>query len=302
MLKQQTCAPPSYPPRAAVGDPDAWDDKGYEPRVHEAPILTKDPRPAWADAQFVDRAEMASRLTYVGGSKTTVGAVCVLDSCTQTYHNPKGKTGLRGRGLLGRWGPNHAADCLVTRLDPQTGDPQVLVVERVDGDNNSSLAWPAGMVEPGDDVPATLRAELTQEALKDSDAVDRLFGEGRRGVVYRGWVDDHRNTDEAWMETTAVHFHADAEVAAALELATRDTHEVRKSFWMNVADINAMYASHYEWLCKLRDEQMPLIVAEQLGVASADELRMEGPKVTLSPAMAVGLVGVGLLALFVSRC
>ena len=29
--------------------------------------------------------------------------------------NPIGRTGLTGRGLLGRWGPNHAADPIVTR-------------------------------------------------------------------------------------------------------------------------------------------------------------------------------------------
>lgn len=29
--------------------------------------------------------------------------------------NPIGRTGITGRGLLGRWGPNHAADSLVTR-------------------------------------------------------------------------------------------------------------------------------------------------------------------------------------------
>lgn len=29
--------------------------------------------------------------------------------------NPEGRTGLKGRGVLGRWGPNHAADPIVTR-------------------------------------------------------------------------------------------------------------------------------------------------------------------------------------------
>ena len=29
--------------------------------------------------------------------------------------NPGGRTGLAGRGVLGRWGPNHAADPIVTR-------------------------------------------------------------------------------------------------------------------------------------------------------------------------------------------
>lgn len=29
--------------------------------------------------------------------------------------NPFGRTGIIGRGLLGRWGPNHAVDPIVTR-------------------------------------------------------------------------------------------------------------------------------------------------------------------------------------------
>lgn len=29
--------------------------------------------------------------------------------------NPLGRTGVKGRGVLGRWGPNHAADPIVTR-------------------------------------------------------------------------------------------------------------------------------------------------------------------------------------------
>jgi len=37
---------------------------------------------------------------------------CVLDA---VIRNPIGRTGIRGRGCLGRWGPNHAADPIVTR-------------------------------------------------------------------------------------------------------------------------------------------------------------------------------------------
>jgi len=32
------------------------------------------------------------------------------------FRNPVGRTGIRGRGCLGRWGPNHAADPIVTRF------------------------------------------------------------------------------------------------------------------------------------------------------------------------------------------
>jgi len=31
--------------------------------------------------------------------------------------NPVGRTGMKGRGVLGKWGVNHAADCIVTRCD-----------------------------------------------------------------------------------------------------------------------------------------------------------------------------------------
>lgn len=34
---------------------------------------------------------------------------------TLNDRNPEGRTGIKGRGLLGRWGPNHAADPIVTR-------------------------------------------------------------------------------------------------------------------------------------------------------------------------------------------
>lgn len=34
-----------------------------------------------------------------------------------SFRNPVGRTGISGRGLLGKWGPNHAADPLVTRYE-----------------------------------------------------------------------------------------------------------------------------------------------------------------------------------------
>ena len=39
-----------------------------------------------------------------------------LCMCVRVCRNPVGRTGMIGRGLLGRWGPNHAADPIVTRL------------------------------------------------------------------------------------------------------------------------------------------------------------------------------------------
>ena len=46
------------------------------------------------------------------------------------------------------------------------------------------------------------------------DPIDALFSSG--SVVYRGYVDDPRNTDNAWMETTATHCHCDELLASKL--------------------------------------------------------------------------------------
>ena len=55
--------------------------------------------------------------------------------------------------------------------------------------------------------------------------VTLLFEHCGCGIIYRGVVDDPRTTDDAWIETTAVHFHASPDVAVGLDLRVSDTEE-----------------------------------------------------------------------------
>ncbi len=68
---------------------------------------TIDPK-GWADPPLVPESELQSRMSHMGRFPIENGLPL----------NPHGRTGLRGRGLLGNWGPNHAADPIVTRLHP----------------------------------------------------------------------------------------------------------------------------------------------------------------------------------------
>ena len=52
------------------------------------------------------------------------------------------------------------------------------------------------------------------EAERNRKLVNELFDSG--SVVFRGYVDDPRNTDHAWIETTAFHFHCSDECARLL--------------------------------------------------------------------------------------
>ena len=70
------------------------------------------------------------------------------------------------------------------------------------------------MVDQGEAVSVTVRREFTEEAgniadpgerTRFEDLMDQLFNNGN--TVYKGYVDDPRNTDNAWIETTVMHFH-----------------------------------------------------------------------------------------------
>lgn len=64
--------------------------------------------------------------------------------------NPRGRTGVSGRGRLGKWGPNHAADPIVTRFDPKR--PTVAQMAAIKRGDTGAWACPGGMVDAGEAV------------------------------------------------------------------------------------------------------------------------------------------------------
>jgi len=101
------------------------------------------------------------------------------------------------------------------------------------------------MVDAGEHVSAAIKREFIEEAMNSNsdgaDVVNRLF----KNVVtiYKGYVDDPRNTDNAWMETEAVNMHDETgELTKNLKLEAGD--DAAKVKWVRLDRDYKLYASH----------------------------------------------------------
>lgn len=171
--------------------------------------------------------------------------------------NPIGRTGLEGRGFLGNWGPNHAADPVVCRANPETKKLQFVLIKRLD---NGQWGLPGGMVEAGQTIAGTRTREFAEEALNSTKSetetteqyntrvnelenkLKELFSEPTDDdILYQGVVDDPRNTDNSWMETVAILSVLTGE-NADLKLEAGD--DAGKAKWTDYHPTKPLFASH----------------------------------------------------------
>jgi 8-oxo-dGTP pyrophosphatase MutT (NUDIX family) len=155
--------------------------------------------------------------------------------------NPMGRTGRCGRGDLGLWGVNNAANPLVYRLHPEDRTTlQVALIQRRDDSN--AIAVPGGMLEGGLEVSATLFKEFREEAAANMTEGDELMAALRsvfehQGVeVYRGFVTDPRTSDDAWIETVAKSFFLPPSIGDKFELQAGD--DATRALWVDVKHVS----------------------------------------------------------------
>ena len=230
-----------YPNRASVSDP-------YQPPEFTHAVV--EAGPVWADPPSPPPG-LGQRVTLCSGEAKTLEEAGLIGPDGRPT-NPLGRTGIKGRGLLGKWGPNMAADTLLTRFHPS--DPGLVQAALIKRKDTGQWAIPGGMTE-GKSVAETVLAEFKEEALGALDRslhpellsrLDSLFARGGKRV-YAGVVgSDPRNTDNAWMETVVMWFHVNDQLLKQMPLRAGDDAVGAK--WVTLTQDMDLYANHGEFV------------------------------------------------------
>ncbi|XP_037831853.1 transient receptor potential cation channel subfamily M member 2 [Kryptolebias marmoratus] len=120
----------------------------------------------------------------------------------ECYRNPQGRTGITGRGCLSCFGPNPNLDLVLTRW--RDSGRVVLEYLAVWDDRRGRLTLPGGSIDSADHLPVALKKTLGKTLY---EALNAKLPTGTK--VSEGYVDDCRNTDNAWVETTVLNIHLD---------------------------------------------------------------------------------------------
>jgi ADP-ribose pyrophosphatase len=229
----------AYPDRFVVPDDKVkWQTNypEYNPVEFNAPIVL-DINTKWADPQ--DIRKVSRVFTSFEGEVKFNNNIPL---------NPFGRTGLAGRGVLGKWGANFAVDGVITTIHPKTLLFQVLTIVRGD---TGETAFPGGMVDLNESVFETRNRELKEElSMNENDLSNPQYEK----VVNKGYVDDPRNTDNSWIETSVIHSHFLYERVESMVLSAGD--DAKDFKWVDVTPINIsnFYANHGFSLLMALDE------------------------------------------------
>ena len=151
-------------PRGAIPYIDWKTQCDYHPLTYNSPLFYANKPPVWADPVDISKIDWTTRPHYVFDKNGYP-------------QNPVGRTGIVGRGILGKWGENTAGDPLITRWKRDKDNNivmlhnmpvmQFVAIERTDGGDggDGKYALPGGMVDKNELITYTIAREFSEEAL-----------------------------------------------------------------------------------------------------------------------------------------
>ncbi|XP_041858356.1 transient receptor potential cation channel subfamily M member 2 isoform X1 [Melanotaenia boesemani] len=162
------------------------------------------------------------------------------------YRNPGGRTGISGRGALRHLGPNLNLDLVLTRW--QDSERSVLEFLSVREESQGIFVLPGGPVDAADQLPATLKQSLGQKLFK---TIEAKLSEGTK--VLEGYVDDCRNTDNAWIQTTVLNIHLDRTSQVVVDIDNMVVSSHHGLQWQEVSSKARLSSDQRDFLRKVAE-------------------------------------------------
>jgi ADP-ribose pyrophosphatase len=119
------------------------------------------------------------------------------------------------------------------------------------------------MVDANEDPIDTAKREFQEEAgnhQEDNEEkqtfqkyIQELFDKYYVGRAYRGYVDEGRNTDNSWMETTGYHWHIPSQQTSVYNIRLSSGDDATEVRWLNVNNSDEMkllHGNHHEMIMK----------------------------------------------------
>jgi ADP-ribose pyrophosphatase len=178
--------PASYPSRQRISiDEGPWvlDCPDYDPPYHVDETVLANDRSKVADG-WAEPEEMKSIADDLASREAKH-----RDELGRPL-NPRGRTGIAGRGLLGSWGANLSVAAVVVRRN-RSRELEILLGQSED---DTELEMAKGFVRPGETSEACLQRVLEAET---GWAPETVSDE----VIFEGFTYDQRQTDHAWVES-----------------------------------------------------------------------------------------------------
>ncbi|KAF8560827.1 hypothetical protein P879_08510, partial [Paragonimus westermani] len=233
-----------------------------------------------------DSQRGVSRMTCRGRVRVyrkTPGSKPAIDEATNLIGlplNPTGRSGLRDKGLLPHWGPNHAITIALTRPHPdgliQAGLP-VIQVAALFRNQNFCLPWyltdHRADCEFHECTPNIMKAFFTRRIHNlvsdptEAKAILTSLKAADISLVYAGFLHDHLNADHAWIETVFLNIHQNNEQPLRPELleAFLEDDKSERVVWLNICHQLGMRSSHDELLRQLAIHRKAFFHEELVG-------------------------------------
>ncbi|VDN97253.1 unnamed protein product [Rodentolepis nana] len=178
--------------------------------------------------------------------------------------NPRGRSGLFGKGMLPHWGPNHAIVLAFTRAGTSPNDFQIAVLDR-----NQSSCLPWFFVDHRESCDhrscsAKVMRDFVQRRVvsvfgainSENETIKNALLESINkmeiSLISDDFLDDHLNADHAWIEAVCVNFHSSGESAF---------HDAAVKLFMENPPIESVRWFDFKGSINLRSSHESLLIA-----------------------------------------